>query len=250
MFGSEASPSFCVLHFALCISIQEKPMKKISSLIFAFILILSTLPVATALNYNGFVYVDNGDGTCNVTGYNDFYEEDVVIPSKIDGLTVVSVTGFRQKNSIRYVTIPSTVKKIEDMAFYSCKKLYSVAIGSGVRTIGEKAFYGCEQLESINLNKTRTLGDMAFYGCTKLNWVNCGSNLKKIGTRAFWNNKSLNYLKLSTTLEAIGDYAFAGCDLLPSPVFPDTLKSIGTSAFSNCLAFETISPSFAESASG
>ena len=50
-------------------------MKKLSVflLIFALLLIISSLPVATALNYNGFVYVDNGDGTCNITGYNDFY---------------------------------------------------------------------------------------------------------------------------------------------------------------------------------
>ena len=55
-------------------------MKKILSLTFALILIISSIPIATALNYNGFVYVDNGDGTCNITGYNDFYAEDVVIP--------------------------------------------------------------------------------------------------------------------------------------------------------------------------
>ena len=215
-------------------------MKKLLSFSLALLLIIATLPVATALNYNGFTYVDNGDGTCNITGYNDFYEEDVVIPSTIKNLKVVSITGFRQKNSIRYVTIPSTVKKIGDMAFYNCKKLYSVAIGTGVKTIGEKAFSGCVELESINLRNTKTLGDMAFYGCTKLNWVDCGTALKSIGARAFWNSKSLDYLKFSTTLETIGDYAFANCELLPSPVFPDSLKAIGTSAFSNCIAFEAL----------
>lgn len=215
-------------------------MKKALSLIFALLLIISSLPVATALNYNGFVYVDNGDGTCNITGYNDFYEEDVVIPSTIKGLTVVSITGFRQKNSIRYVSIPSTVEEIGAYAFYNCKKLYSVAIGTGVKTIGKSAFSGCVEITSVNLRNTETLGEMAFYGCSKLDWVNCGTALKEIGTRAFWNAKKLNYLKFSPTLETIGDYAFANCELLPSPVFPDSLKSIGLSAFSNCQAIEAI----------
>ena len=215
-------------------------MKKILSLIFALILIISTLPVATALNYNGFVYVDNGDGTCNITGYNDFYAEDVVIPSTINDLTVVSITGFRQKNSIRYVSIPSTVETIGANAFSSCKKLYSVAIGTGVKSIGKSAFSGCVALTSVNIRNTEYLGDMAFYGCESLEWFSCGTALKHIGTRALWNAKKLNYLKLSPTLETIGDYAFANCELLPSPVFPDSLKAIGLSAFSNCKAIETI----------
>ena len=215
-------------------------MKKIISLILALLLIIITLPLATALNYNGFVYVDNGDGTCSITGYNDFYAEDVVIPSKIDGLTVISITGFRQKNSIRYVSIPSTVTEIGDMAFYSCKKLYSVAIGTGVKTIGEKAFNGCVELTSVNLRNTEHLGDYAFYGCSKLEWVDCGTALKHIGTIAFWSDKMINYIKFAPTLETIGDYAFSNCELLPSLVFPDSLKSIGTSAFSNCIAIEAL----------
>ena len=219
-------------------------MKKILSLAFALILITSSLPIATALNYNGFVYVDNGDGTCNITGYNDFYAEDVVIPSTIPtengDLTVVSVTGFRQKNSIRYVSIPSTVITIGANAFTNCKKLYSVAIGTGVKTIGKSAFSGCIELTSVNIRNTEYLGDMAFYGCSKLEWFSCGTALKHIGTRALWNAKKLNYLKFSPTLETIGDYAFANCELLPSPTFPDSLKSIGLSSFSNCKAIETI----------
>lgn len=215
-------------------------MKKTLSFIFALILIISTLPLATALNYNGFVYVDNGDGTCNITGYNDFYADSVTIPQTINDLTVVSITGFRQKKSIQSVYIPETVKEIGAHAFYNCQKLSSVAIGTGVKTIGKSAFYGCNELTSVNLRNTEVLGDMVFYGCSKLEWVNCGTALKSIGTRAFWNAKKLNYLKFSPTLETIGDYAFANCEALPSPVFPDSLKSIGLSAFSNCKAIETI----------
>lgn len=219
-------------------------MKKSLSLILALILILSSIPFATALNYNGFVYVDNGDGTCNITGYNDFYAEDVVIPSTIPtengDLTVVSIAGFRQKNSIRYVSIPSTVVTIGANAFTNCKKLYSVAIGTGVKYIGKSAFSGCVELTSVNVRNTEIIGDMAFYGCTKLDWFSCGTALKYIGTRAFWNAKKLSYLKFSPTLGIIGDYAFANCELLPSLVFPDSLQSIGLSAFSNCKAIETL----------
>lgn len=221
-------------------------MKKSLSLILALILIISTLPFALASDEaKYYTYTDNGDGTCSITGYKDFYSEDVVIPSTLpdengEPLTVVSITGFRQKNSIKYVSIPSTVETIGANAFTSCKKLYSVAIGTGVKYIGKSAFSGCVELTSVNLRNTEYLGDMAFYGCTKLEWFSCGAALKHIGARALWNAKKLNYLKFSDTLETIGDYAFANCELLPSPVFPDSLKSIGLSAFSNCKAIETV----------
>lgn len=221
-------------------------MKKPLSLILALLLIICCIPIgASADDPKYFTYVDNGDGTCSITGYKDFYAEDVVIPSTLpsaDGepLTVVSITGFRQKNSIRYVSIPNTVETIGANAFTNCKKLYSVAIGTGVKTIGKSAFSGCVELTSVNIRNVENLGDMAFYGCTKLNWFNCGTSLKHIGTRAFWNAKELDYLKFSPTLETIGDYAFANCELLPSPTFPDSLNTIGLSAFSNCKAMETI----------
>lgn len=221
-------------------------MKKSLSLILALLLIISSIPLAFAADDpKYFSYVDNGDGTCNIIGYKDFYAEDVVIPSTLpsengEPLTVVSITGFRQKNSMRYVKIPETVETIGANAFSNCKKLFSVAIGTGVKTIGKSAFSGCVELTSVNLRNTEILGDMAFYGCSKLDWLNCGTALKSIGTRAFWNAKKLNYLKFSPTLETIGDYAFANCEALPSPTFPDSLKSIGLSAFSNCKAIETI----------
>lgn len=215
-------------------------MKKFLSLISALILIISCLPFATALNYEGFVYVDNGDGTCSITGYNDFYTENVGIPEELDGLTVVSITGFRQKNAIKYVKIPDTVVEIGANAFTSCKKLKSVTIGEGVKSIGKSAFSGCVELTQINLRNTENLGEMAFYGCSNLDWVKCGSSLKHIGTRAFWNAKKLKTLIFSDTLETIGDFAFANCEILPSPVFPDSLKTIGLSSFSNCKAFENI----------
>ena len=215
-------------------------MKKTLSIVIALILIIPSLPFAAALKYEYFNYVDNGDGTCKITGYNDFYADSVTIPKTINGLTVVSITGFRQKNSIQSVFIPETVVEIGAQAFYNCKKLSSVAIGTGVKTIGKSAFYGCEELTSVNLRNTEYLGEMAFQGCKKLNWVNCGTALKEIGARAFWNAKKIDFLKFSPTLEAIGDYAFANCELIPSLTFPDSLKSIGLSAFSNCIALEAI----------
>ncbi len=216
-------------------------MKKTLSIISALILTISCLTVCVAADTaKYYTYTDNGDGTCSITGYKDYKTENVGIPEELDGLTVVSITGFRQKNAIKYVKIPDTVVEIGANAFTSCKKLKSVTIGEGIKTIGKSAFSGCVELTQINLRNTEILGEMAFYGCSELNWVQCGTSLKEIGIRSFWNAKKLETVIFSDTLEVIGDYAFSNCELLPSPVFPDSLKTIGYSAFSNCLAFETI----------
>ncbi len=216
-------------------------MKKTLSLVLALALIISCITIGAAADTTKYyTYTDNGDGTCSITGYKDFYTENVGIPEELDGLTVVSITGFRQKNIIKYVKIPDTVVEIGANAFTSCKKLKSVTIGQGVKTIGKSAFSNCSELTQINLRNTEYVGEMAFYGCPNLDWVHCGTALKEIGTRAFWNAKKLATVVFSDTLEVIGDYAFANCEVLPSPTFPDSLRSIGYSSFSNCLAFETI----------
>ena len=124
------------------------------------------------------------DGTIKITDYNiDIGGVDVVIPSTIDGKTVVAIgtsaferkalsteTSMLNKNNIQFmsnkedneiaisqgpliqgdirsVVIPSTVKSIEDYAF-DYNKISSVTLSNGLETIGRWAFAG-NQLANI-----------------------------------------------------------------------------------------------------
>jgi len=57
----------------------------------------------------------------------------VVIPSKIDGVTITAIKNstFASNQTIRIITIPNSVKSIEETAFFNTK-LISVTIGENV----------------------------------------------------------------------------------------------------------------------
>lgn len=216
-------------------------MKKLLSLLLATVIIITSAGMVLGANYNGFVYTANGDGTCTITGFNDFRAELVNVPSEINGLKVSAIGNgaFQTKNNLQTVRIPETVTSIGSMAFYGCKNLTSVVMGDNVKSIGAKAFNSCTALTEVNLKNTELLGEYAFYGCTSLQKIFMGTALKVIGKNAFNKCAALTEIKMSDTLLYIDDYAFAGVGV-STLKFPDTLGYIGNSSFKGCSALSSV----------
>ena len=138
------------------------------------------------------------NGEIVITDYNiNIGGIDVVIPSTIDGKTVVAIgpnafeskvlsteTSMLNKNNIQFmsnkenneianmqiapigdirsVVIPSTVKSIENFAF-ACNQISSVTLSNGLETIGSGAF-GYNQLVNIIIpSSVIGIGEAAFY---------------------------------------------------------------------------------------
>ncbi|MDO4544412.1 MAG: leucine-rich repeat domain-containing protein [Clostridia bacterium] len=95
-------------------------------------------------------YYELDNGTCSILEYTG-NETDVTIPSKINGLTVVSLgeKSFYNNDLIKSVTIPDSVIATGYGAFGFCDSLSSVKIGKGLTTLGECTFYGCDALKSV-----------------------------------------------------------------------------------------------------
>ena len=106
-------------------------------------------------------------------------------------VTVIGASVFNN-SKITEVTIPSSIKQIEDYAFSSCHSLTKVNLSEGLEEIGEMAFWGCTSLETLTTPSTvKTIGSNAFADCTGLKSVTL--------PRAF---------------EGSIDTIFAGCDNL------------------------------------
>ena len=76
---------------------------------------------------------------------------------------------YPQGKSDPSYNIPTSVTKIEDVAFYSCNNLTSVNISDGVTAIGDTAFGGCSSLASVTIPASVTsIGMGAFGVCTSL----------------------------------------------------------------------------------
>ncbi len=85
---------------------------------------------------------------------------DVVIPETIGGKKVVAILdGAFEGTAVTRVVVPSSVKEIEDYAFYKCESLETVVLFDTVQKIADKAFEKCDKFTNVRLNTTKTLID-------------------------------------------------------------------------------------------
>ena len=92
-------------------------------------------------------------------------------------------------------TLPNSVTRIDDFAFFVCSNLTSVSIPNGVTSIGDHVFAGCRGLTSIAIpDGVKSIGNRAFYGCTGLVSVSIAGSVTSIGNLAFFDCRSLTSL--------------------------------------------------------
>jgi|GEM_PF-1716423 len=89
-------------------------------------------------------------------------------------------------HTVRKMSIPSSVTKIGEYAFYNCTNLSSLTLPSGVTEIGLSAFQGCKSLTSVTLpSGVKYVLSYTFYGCESLRSINLPSDLVSIDERVF-----------------------------------------------------------------
>ena len=106
-----------------------------------------------------------------------------------DGVKKISYGMFKE-TSVKFITIPGSIKNIGERAFANCKKLQKATINEGVKKIGKEAF-SCTTLEEITIPSTVTqLGKNAFrWDFTEKSSLKKvvirSKNIKKWGTMVF-----------------------------------------------------------------
>lgn len=169
----------------------------------------ATFTVTVAAATNTF-YFDPTTGT--ITKY---VESDtvVVIPSKINGVTVETIghAAF-EKSAVTSVTIPDSVTAILDRAFANCSQLTNISIPNSVTSIGFSAFEHCTILKSITLpSSLRNISMFLFHNCSQLTTIQIPDSVPSIQDYAFGNCTSLETIHIPVSVTSIGNRAFAGC---------------------------------------
>lgn len=104
---------------------------------------------------------DKVAGGISITGYNGT-AKDVVIPSKIDGLTVTAIAdGAMQGMGLTKVSLPDTVKRIGVSAF-SQNSLTELVIPDNVTVIDKEAFTHNHLSKLVLGSKLSTVGENVF----------------------------------------------------------------------------------------
>ena len=140
-------------------------------------------------------------GTITITDYDiNIGGIDVVIPSTIDGKTVVAIgdnafyakalsteTSMLNKSNIQFMSN----KEDREIAAVSLGDIKSVVIPSTVKSIGERAFAN-NQISSVTLsNGLETIGEVAFTK-NQLTTITIPKSVTNIGSSAFYKGSSSN----------------------------------------------------------
>ena len=176
---------------------------------------------------------------------------------------------------IKDISIPDSVKRIENDAFNGCSLLKSVVLPNGLEYIGHSAFRNCSNLASINIPASVTeFGGLAFDGTlwlkeqrekkplvivndTIVDGKTCHGNVvisgaSKIGELSFSRNMRnikdldaiisvLSNVSFSTQVKIIEKEAFKDCStLLDSLIIPETILKIGYRAFEGCFRLKKV----------
>ncbi|MCD8206849.1 MAG: leucine-rich repeat domain-containing protein, partial [Bacteroidales bacterium] len=177
------------------------------------------------------------EGGYSVAGSGSFRGPEMCIPAEHNGSPVVSVgsEAFHACMFLRKLSVPGTVKKIADSAFWGCENLIHVVLSDGLVSIGTDVFNDCKNLRSISIpDSVKSLGESAFCGCSSLGDVRLPKGLTSLNDDMFGECASLRHIRIPEKVSAIKGSVFDRCTALESIVIPYSVTSIGGYAFSGC----------------
>lgn len=205
-----------------------------------------TVTVAAATNTFDFNLT-----TGTITKYNGT-DTVVVIPSKINGVTVTTIgTDAFLGLNITSVTIPDSVTEIGANAFAGCTNLTSVnyegdwsnlTIQSGNPAVEDAANAQLFDFEFILNNTAVVVTNYKYNGAAADVTIPSryqGKPVTTIGHAAFFNS-AVTSVTIPDSVTSISDEAFINCPKLTNISIPNSVTYIGFSAFSSCTSLKSI----------
>ncbi len=143
----------------------------------------------------------------NVTYYGRAY--------KVNGIQ--SMAFYGQINPwVSTISLPNTIKYIEDNNFNDLNNLTNITIPSSVEEIGSSSFNHCAGLRSVELH------------------------VSEVGSWSFCHCQNLVSVKLSNTVTYVYSGSFSSNSILTEVVIGDACTNISGNCFQNCLGLKKI----------
>lgn len=146
--------------------------------------------------------------------------------SNYSDLTTATIPETVDYNGITY-----TVTSIGEGAFRWCSSLTSITIPKTIKVIEDNAFTNC-----YNLTKTNYTGTIASWCDIKFNYSNPIENSGNF----FINDQEIKDITIPNTVDSIPYMAFRGCSSLISVSISEGVVSIGKEAFMECYNLQSV----------
>ena len=180
--------------------------------------------------------VENGEVT--ITEYVGS-AADVIIPDTIGGKPVVAIgtNAFDDQLTLKSVTLPDSVIRIDFSAFSRCKNLESITLGEGIREIDALVFTQCDKLTYNEYENGSYLGspENPYLALARMapsvETVVFHPDTRVICGEAFEDCDKLKDLIIPEGILSIGGFALPS---LKTVSFPSTMEHIDSLAFHYC----------------
>ena len=225
-----------------------------------------------------FAYVLNSTGEyARIVRYKGAGEA-VVIPDTLGDKPVQEIGQytFLDAPHVTSVSIPASVKKIEDLSFHTLPKLATITVAEEnisyaavenvlyhkkmgtiycypqgktgdsftlpdtVKTINGKAFYNSQLKEVIMTDKVTKVQAGAFAQSKNLQSVTFSNKTSQLYEDAFRDCTALTNVVLPASLTSIGPNCFNGCTSLTEIVVPSKVGTLEYGAFAGCTALKSV----------
>ena len=170
-------------------------------------------------------------------------DEDNAIFSSQDGILYnkakTEVICCPANNSIKNLTLPSSVVTIGSYAFVNCGNIETITMANNVTTIASSAFKDCHKLENIIMSNNITkIENWAFENCTALKSCVVPNGVTMLYSYVFQDCTSLEWVYVSKNVERMGYDPFDGCNGLKTIYFG------GTSTEWSSITYSDTAPSY------
>jgi hypothetical protein len=93
---------------------------------------------------------------------NTTYSGDIVIPETVEykgaiyRVTSLGIRAFFRCSSLTSITIPNSIKSLENYVFQKCSSLTTATLPNSVTNMGSFTFSGCSNLTSVTISNSVT----------------------------------------------------------------------------------------------
>ena len=170
----------------------------------------------------------------------------VVIP---EGVTIIGSRAFAFYPGLKGISIPSTVKRIDEYAFIKCPNLQSITVSPDnpiyrsennccIERSTNRLVFGC--CNSVIPEGVNIINKDAFNGCESLTTINIPSSIIRIEEDAFFQCVNLKEINIEEGVAEIGELAFCDCYKLIEIRIPASVTKIADGAFYKCKSLQSI----------